>query len=67
MQKVSHTIRVNAEDLERWKKSAKSAGINNLSEWMRQVLNRFSRLPVEACMIVLPELADRYKRRKSFS
>lgn len=35
MQKVSLTIRVDAEDLERWK--AKSSG--NLSEWIRYHLN----------------------------
>jgi hypothetical protein len=40
MQKVSHTIRVDAEDLARWKQAAAIAEIKALSEWMRRVLNK---------------------------
>jgi len=50
MQKVSLTLRVDAEDLERWK--AQSGG--NLSEWIRGTLNEAA---------VENELAEKRSRR----
>jgi len=51
MQKLSHTIRVDAEDLERWKQATVQAGMWSASEWMRRTLNEeCDRIGVHPCI-----------------